>query len=84
MYFVKGIKDGNVCVGNCESVGLYYDAVNNICVGCHPACAKCFGPENEECFECNDGFVQMGKYTCDTECYPENSYLVNKTQCMGK
>lgn len=74
-------KAGNLCVGNCESVGLFYDKVNNICVGCHPACEKCFGPENEECFECADGFVQIDKYTCDTECYPENSYIVNQTLC---
>eukprot|EP00347_Sterkiella_histriomuscorum_P003818 403362821 len=82
MYFVKNSKDGNVCVGNCESVGLFYDATNNICVGCHPACSTCFGPENEQCFECNDGFVQVDKYTCDTECFPENSYIVNKTVCQ--
>lgn len=71
-------------MGNCESVGLFYDKTNNICVGCHPACETCFGPENEECFDCAEGFVRIDKYTCDSECYPENSYIVNMTQCMRK
>jgi hypothetical protein len=57
MFHVNTTKEGSACVGNCESVGLFYDKVNNICVGCHPACKSCFGPENEECFECEDGFV---------------------------
>jgi len=59
MFYVTNTKDGNVCVGNCESIGLFYDPINNICVGCHPACATCFGPENENCFECADGFLQI-------------------------
>jgi hypothetical protein len=84
MYLVKSAT-GTQCVANCESVGLFYDPIDNICVGCHPACETCFGPENENCFECSAGFVQMDKYTCDTECYPENSYLINNnTVCVGK
>ena len=47
MFYVSNGKGGHVCVANCEAVGLYYDANLNICVGCHPACASCFGPENE-------------------------------------
>lgn len=46
MFFVQ-VDKGFTCVGNCESVGLYYDDKNNMCVGCHPACETCFGPENE-------------------------------------
>ena len=45
---------------------------------CHPACATCFGPENEECFECNPGFLQIDNNTCDTECAPENSYVIEE------
>jgi hypothetical protein len=84
MFFAQTETEGNVCVGNCQSVGLYPDATNRICVGCHPACKSCFGPESESCFECSDGFVQVDDYTCDTACYPENSYLVNGTKCMRK
>ncbi len=85
MFFAAiGGKEGNVCVSNCNSVGLYPDQNNGVCVGCHPACKTCFGPENEECFECADGFVQIDKYICDTECLPENSYIVNGNQCRRK
>ena len=66
MYFVKTERNGTMCVANCESVGLFYDAIDNACVGCHPACESCFGPENEECYECNPGFLKMGGNTCDT------------------
>jgi hypothetical protein len=85
MFFAAiGGKEGNVCVSNCNSVGLYPDQNNGVCVGCHSACKTCFGPENEECFECADGFVQIDKYICDTECLPENSYIVNGNQCRRK
>jgi hypothetical protein len=47
MYYVITSKGEHLCVANCESVGLYLDAADNICVGCHPACEACFGPENE-------------------------------------
>jgi hypothetical protein len=75
--------NGTMCVANCEAVGLFYDQITNSCVGCHPACAKCFGPENEDCFECNPGFVRVDATTCDTACFPENSYIQNDT-CMRK
>jgi len=72
---VKGAH-GNKCVANCESVGMYFDSISVSCVGCHPACENCFGPENEQCFGCAKGFVQIDNHTCDTECSPENSYVI--------
>lgn len=84
MYFVKTPKDGSVCVSNCESVGLFLDTKDNICVGCHPACASCSGPDNDDCYECADGFLQIDNTTCDTECFPENSFIENSNQCVGK
>ena len=78
MFFVEPKPNIRECVANCDSVGLFYDKINNICVGCHPACATCFGPENEECFECNPGFLQIDNNTCDTECSPENSYVIDE------
>ena len=56
MFYVE-TKAGNMCVSNCDSVGLFYDSTNNMCVGCHPACETCFGLSNEDCYECADDFV---------------------------
>ena len=57
MYFIENDKNGRQCVSNCGSVGLFYDSLLNMCVGCHPACESCFGPSHEECYQCADGFV---------------------------
>jgi hypothetical protein len=65
------------CVSDCTSVGKFYDSTTNKCVGCHPACETCFGSESSECFECSADFVQVTANTCDSECTPENSYLVD-------
>ena len=67
-----------MCVANCEAVGLYLDTINNMCVGCHPACETCFGPDYDDCFECSPGFVQVDKNKCDTACSPENSYIIDQ------
>jgi hypothetical protein len=82
MYIV--IKEGaNKCVSDCTSVGLYLDDKLGGCVGCHPACNGCFGPSNDECIDCEDGFLQMGDTnTCDTECSPINSFVANETVCV--
>lgn len=74
-------NNGTFCVSNCESMGLFYDDRENACVGCHPACETCFGPENDQCFDCAVGYLQIDNTTCDTECYPENSFIVNDTIC---
>ena len=58
-------KDGNKCISKCESLGLFPDPNGKLCVGCHPACKNCFGPTNEECFECADGYLQVSQYNCD-------------------
>lgn len=85
MYLAQTANQGNICVSNCQSVSLYADpSGGDVCVGCHVACESCFGPQHDECFECNEGFVQVNKYTCDTQCFPENSYLVNGNDCMRK
>ena len=58
MFLVSPKNNGlHSCVANCAAVGLYYDPINNICVGCHPACENCFGPDNDDCYSCNSGFV---------------------------
>lgn len=81
MFHVE-VKKGYTCVGNCESVGLFYDSTNNMCVGCHPACATCFGQDYDECFDCNDDFLKIDNTTCDNACSPANSYLIdNGTTC---
>jgi hypothetical protein len=84
MFFVDKGGGDTVCVANCKAAGLFYDATNNMCVGCHPACKSCFGPDNDDCYECNHGFVKMNENTCDTECYPPNSYLINGNVCQRK
>jgi len=84
MYLAQTANQGNICVSNCQSVSLYSDPSSNVCVGCHAACETCFGPQNDECFECSDGFVQVSDNTCDTQCFPENSYLVGGEKCMRK
>ena len=76
MYLAQTMVHGNLCVGNCDSVGLYPQENDRTCVGCHPACAKCYGPNNDECFDCNDGFIRVSDYMCDSQCYPENSYIL--------
>jgi len=57
MFVARTEHDGNLCVSNCESVGLYYDKINNLCVGCHPACSSCYGPNNYECLGCAEGML---------------------------
>lgn len=84
MYLAQTPNQGNICVSNCQSVSLYPDPSSNVCVGCHAACETCFGPQNDDCFECSDGFVQVSDNTCDTQCFPENSYLVGGERCMRK
>ena len=64
-------------------MGLYYDDKSNTCVGCHPACDGCFGPDNSDCYACTQDYLQIDKTTCDLECYPQNSYIVN-SQCLGR
>jgi hypothetical protein len=75
MFFASTEVHGNICVGNCDSIGLYPSENDRTCTGCHPACAQCYGPSNEECFDCNDEFIRVSDYVCDSYCYPENSYI---------
>jgi hypothetical protein len=86
MYFANSTLWGKLCVSNCESVGMYSDGRSMKCVGCHPTCEpeQCFGPSNTECYDCAPGFVRYDKYTCDTECMPENSFIRGEEECVGK
>ena len=84
MFFANSSLWGRLCVTNCESVGMYNDEGLNKCVGCHPTCEpdKCFGPSNTQCYDCAPGFVRYDKYTCDTECMPENSFIRGEEECV--
>lgn len=84
MFFANSSLWGRLCVTNCESVGMYNEESLKKCVGCHPTCEpdKCFGPSNTQCYDCASGFVRYDKYTCDTECMPENSFIRGEEECV--
>ena len=84
MFFANSSLWGRLCVTNCESVGMYNEDSLKKCVGCHPTCEpdKCFGPSNTQCYDCASGFVRYDKYTCDTECMPENSFIRGEEECV--
>ena len=49
----------------------YYTAIEDdgseICAVCHPFCKKCHGPMDNECDECEPGFILQGT-TCSDTC----------------
>ena len=52
----------------CECDEEFYE-VNDACDPCDARCAECIGPNNTDCFVCNDGFFKQDIYdTCIDRC----------------
>ena len=60
-------------------MGLYQADGKDVCVGCHPVCKECDGPNADDCISCNDGYLKVDETTCATECVPVNSYIIDRT-----
>jgi len=63
-----GIPSSYLCGGCYE--GEYYDTSSGDCLLCNDACTSCYGPNAEDCFQCESGYGWSGTacVKCDPSC----------------
>jgi len=78
------MHNGIKCVCNRPGYFVYFNTTLNQeqCVKCHPLCAKCTGPSNTQCSDCDTsrGGVYSEPKTCD--CVPHSYYDKAEGYCV--
>jgi hypothetical protein len=76
-------EETSLCVSKCRN-NSYEDKLNKICRKCHKKCSRCYGPNENNCFECPGFpfFPILNGTNCIRNCENDEIFINPLTNCI--